>query len=588
MNGTAGSTEGPGAWKPARRRYLDILELAWEAYGLERIAQRLTADGTSRMDLHSYSRVLTVLSCLIHGGRKAELKDLWKNMMLDCCRDLPGDPQADFCIKEIMFSQKMMKGCLPDWEESSAAWMSELRKVDPYMHYGSVLREGKDPATLHNINIYNMAGEFLRETEGLTDTAAYFAAHWPVQLERFDENGMYRDPGNPILYDLTTRCQIQLLLGFGYSGPYAAALDARLKKGGLATLRLQSVSGELAYGGRSNQFLFNEALIAANGEYEAVRYAGEGNLELAGAFKQSARLAVEAIMPWLQLQPPRHIKNKYPIESWHGTENYGYYDKYMITLGAFLAIGYWFADDSIPEAECPAAAGGYVWNTSPSFHRITAQAGGYSIQVDTAADKHYDATGLGRIHCRGVPTELILSTPLSHGDKYRLSGGLERTDAAIGPGWRDPQTGEIRYLAQCASLAAELQVLEESAERVSFQIIYRGEELPFGVLKETYQVSAEGVALEAELGGTGDSGAQTEIYFRIPLIASNGQEVSRISSHAAGVQLELNGYSYKASFGQSVELQRATTRYGNRNGEYVLAQARMEGNKARLQIEVLA
>ncbi|RAU99518.1 hypothetical protein [Paenibacillus sp. YN15] len=569
----------------SKSMYLNILEMTWEAYGPERIRQRRSVDGNGRMDLHAYSRVLTVLSCLIHGGRMGELTDLWKRMMTECCREIAamrGKNEADYAIREIMFSLKLMKETLPDWEEAKPEWLDELRKIDPCVQYNYWLREGGDPALLHNVNIYNMTGEYLRETEGLTDTTSYFAKHWPIQMTRFDENGMYRDPGCPILYDLTTRCQIQLMLGFGYDGPFAAGIDQCLRRAGLATLRMQSSAGELGYGGRSSQFLFNEALVAANAEYEARRYYREGNLALAGAFRQSARLAVEAILPWLRMQPPHHIKNRYPVAMKYGEEKYGYYDKYMATLGAFLAIGYWFADDCIPEAACPAEAGGYVWQTSASFHKIFANAGGYSLEMDTAADPNYDATGLGRIHRKGAPTELALSAPLSPGTKYGLHEGVGRIPAAIGAGWKERTSGTIRYLADCSSLASRLVVLEESPDQVRFAVIYEGEELPGGFVEERYELTGSGVMMDIVLGQTKDE----PLYIRIPLLATNGRDEALTELTTGRITVQLHEYLYSVALPSAAQVRIGQFRYGNRNGEYVLAEAQATGNHVRLAFAI--
>ena len=85
-----------------------------------------------------------------------------------------------------------------------------------------------------------MAGEFLRETEGLTDSAAYFDRHWPLHVRRFDESGMYMDPSCPMLYDLVARSQLLYIIGFGYNGKYAEEMDRYLQAGALGTLLSQS------------------------------------------------------------------------------------------------------------------------------------------------------------------------------------------------------------------------------------------------------------------------------------------------------------------------------------------------------------
>lgn len=353
--------------------YLDLMQIAFDAYPVERIRRRETIRG-DYLALQPFSRLTNVLACLISAGRYQDRIPLCEWMIGECCAELARlerDAFADFSTKEIMLAVEQFGG--------RREWYDELAKVDPMRTYAFAIRSPEDEPRQHNIGVYNMVGEWLRSRAGLTDTTDYFAQHWPVQLRRFDENGMYRDPHCPLLYDLTTRCQIQLMLGAGYDGPFAGELDALLRKAGMATLLMQSVTGEFGFGGRSNQFLFNEALIAANCEYEAARYRSLGDDALAGAFKRAAHLAVQAIQRWLTVTPPRHIKNFFAIDSGHGTEGYGHYDSYLITLGAFLVIACRFADDSIVERACPAEVGGYVTATSPSFHKVFANAGGYSL-----------------------------------------------------------------------------------------------------------------------------------------------------------------------------------------------------------------
>ncbi|MDR6551682.1 hypothetical protein [Paenibacillus qinlingensis] len=560
--------------------YLDTMELAFNCYTRHQIEHRVCQDGKTRLDLHSYSRILTVLGCLISAGRLQELQPLWEHMMTESCRELSTlkqDPIADFSIKEIMLALHFMgPRCT---EDAKSQWLFLLSEISPYTNYRFVIRDEESKHHLHNINIYNMAGEFLREKEGVTDTQAYFHEHWPTQLVRFDENGMYRDPGNPMLYDLTTRVQIQLLLGLGYQGEFASAIDEQLRKSGLWTLQLQSAAFEHPFGGRSNQFLFNEILIAANAEYEAVRYARLGDLELAGAFKRSARLALASVQRWLAQTPARHIKNLYPIDSKYGTESYGFYDKYMITMGAFLSIAYLFMDDTLAEAPCPAEVGGYVIATSPSFHKVIANAAGYSVQIDTCADSHYDATGLGRIHRNGVPTELGLSVPFSAGDSFELREGIQRISAAIGPGWKR-EDGSLHYLSEYCdeSIQGELSIIKETPESVQFAVTYSGNLQGVQAVKEHYLVHAEGVSITFELvGATSD-----ELYLRVPLLHTNGKDMTSITSTDHTIQVAMNTHTYTVNYAGELDIK--PDLYGNRNGEYQIAVIRAEASRATIQL----
>ena len=490
--------------------YLQLMEASLSGYALERADLNWGRDGEGKpKDMQAFSRIVCVLGGLIAAGRRVELQPLWEQMMEAACRQLPrmrGDQMADFSTKELLLAFKAMKPHVTVAQQQE--WAALLSGIDPEVNYVHTRYAVSDPGRLHNINLYNMSGEYLRETEGMTNAAPYLDAHWPFQVGKFDENGMYRDPGCPLLYDLASRCHIQLMLAYGYQGPYVEELDRHLESGGMMTLFLQSAAGHIPFGGRSSQFQFNEALAAVCAEYEAVRHQRAGRAKLAGAFKRSARLSVQAVRRWvLDMVPPRHVKNGYGIGSGYGTEPYAYYDKYMVTLGSFAYMAYLFADDGIPEQPCPAEIGGYVLTTSPAFHQIVAAAGGQSIQLDTAADGQYDATGLGRYHRSDLPAELGLSSPLSGSPGYLLPEGVSARAVAIGPGW-EWADGTFAYLAEMGTgLEHRVTVHVEEANRVSFSVVYSRGDMPEGLaLRETYTLSLDGLDIQAGLESDGVRG----------------------------------------------------------------------------------
>ncbi|XEC96233.1 hypothetical protein AB6A23_06720 [Paenibacillus tarimensis] len=565
-----------------KQTYLDLLEIVFHTYSADQIYSRTKFNG-EYMDLQTYSRLTSVLACLLSGGRVPEHRGLLERMMSECCKEiqlLQGDVISDFAVKEIMLAYKLIKkrASVNKLEE----WREALSRIDPFNQYLFTIRDVNDEkmTDLHNINVYNMVGEFLRETEGLTDSSSYFAVHWPYQLKKFDAYGMYMDPGCPMLYDLTTRCQIQLMMKHGYEGPFAEQLDGKLAKAGLMTLFTQSSAYEFPYGGRSNQFLFNEALIAANCEFEAVRYKKKGNPRIAGAFKRSGHLAVIAVKRWLDIAPPRHIKNFYPIESRWGTEAYGYYDKYMITFGAFLALAYYFADDSIAEAPCPAERGGYVLETSEHFHKIFAGAGGYSIEVDTKADLKYDATGLGRIHRSSIPTELGLSSPLSMGDAYELNDGIGRVFGSISPGWEN-RDGGIQFLSEISNgINKRLAIFHENVEFTEFMLEISGLQ-SWRAIRQLFKLSEEGVQIHIELVEP----AVERVYLQLPLLVANGMDKAGLHIGQNAITVTMGRYQYKAVFdGRPVV---SETVYGNRNGEYRIATIQSEGRYLSLKLQLI-
>ncbi len=545
--------------------YLDIIELALGSYPKEELEERTKQYEAGRADdIQAFSRLTSAIAVLLSLGRKMDYMELWERMMGVCCRDISlitEGAMPDFAVKELMLAYKAMKAHIP--EEKRALWLSGLRSVEPSRNYACTLEKNE---RLHNINIYNMAGEYLRETEGLTRTEEYFNRHWPIQLNNFDENGMYIDPGAPILYDLATRVQIQYILGAGYTGKYAKPLDAMLKSAGLMTLFMQSSAFVLPYGGRSNQFQFNEAFIAANAEYEAVRYKKMGDLVTAGMFKRCAHLAACSVRRWIdQVDIPRHIKNFFPIESKFGTEEYAYYDKYMISLGCFIYPAYLYADDSIEEYPCPAEVGGYVLESSKDFHKIFANCGGNSIEIDTKADFHYDSTGLGRYHKRDIPVELALSLPLAKDANYFLPEGLKKRNLSICPGW-ETKEGAIQFLSELSDgLEHTLDVQCSTQEKVAFTVTYRGDKINgCKAIKEAYTISASEVRIEATL----EDALHDRIYYTIPLFHTNERDYSEISLENGEAEVVLGKSSFHVKTSGSINFEDSS--FGNRNGIYKL------------------
>lgn len=241
--------ERPAAFEPtgfSKDIYLDLMEGSIQEYGLEQADKSWGTDPQGRPeDLQTYCRVVSVVAGLMAGGRKLELFPLWESMMDTGCRELPrttGNQMADFSTKELLLAYKAMKPHVS--AEQSVRWKNELAHIEPAVNYVYTLASVSRPEQLHNINIYNMAGEYLRETEGMTSAAGYLAEHWPVQLRKFDGNGMYMDPGCPLLYDLAARCHIQLILVAGYRGAFHEELNRKLAAGGMMTLFMQSAAGQ--------------------------------------------------------------------------------------------------------------------------------------------------------------------------------------------------------------------------------------------------------------------------------------------------------------------------------------------------------
>ncbi len=594
-----------------KKDYLDVIELCVKAYDKKSLEDRLPEPGGMVDDIHAYSRIACGIAGLLSNGRIPEYKELWFSMMEALCNDfyrqVPPNT-LDFALKETMLGFKAMKPFVSD--EKQKEWLTLLGKVDPETQYSNTETHRKSWDHIRNWNIYAMAGSWLLETEGYTDTEEFFDKYWDHQFKYFDDNGMYMDPYNPMLYDLTTRVQAQLITGYGYNGKYAKKLDDNLKKGALTALFYQSSAFQLPFGGRSNQYLFNESLLTSNFEYEATRWKKEGNLKLAGMYKRAARLAIKSISRWLKADDgARHMKNFYPVESKFGVEGYGYFDKYMMTMGVFLFIGMPFADDTIDEFPCPAELGGYVFETTEHFHKVFANCASYSIELDTAADFFYDSTGLGRIHKNGVPTELAISGSagiLRH-HRYGTPGCVPEA-MALSPGWN--KSNDIEFLATASNksshsfdyikdnfdskgsfeafkdsfnngLLHKTEVIEESPDKTVLSLSYSGEALK-GIdgVTEIYKITGEGVEIESILNNP----EEDKIYFLTPAFMTNGRDKSIIKEEDNRLTISALGWIYTIE--TDGNFQASTDILGNRNGKYKKYIAVKNSNRIKMKFKL--
>lgn len=442
-----------------KETYLTLMDKTLDAYTtahIERYFADVRRDGLTE---HGFPRLTANIGILIAHGRRRALMPLFLDMMDFCCAAIPQVKAAnEFSVKEII-------SCIMALEESGAVdagriagWKAALATIDPFACYSKIAYTPEDK--VHNWACFALVSEWMRQYIGLCDATAFLNVQLPTQLRRMDSNGMYRDPHDPMVYDLVPRGLFAVLLHFGYRGEYYAAIDDNLRKAGLLTLDMLSVTGEIPYGGRSAQFLYNEAMLSVVLEYEARRYAAEGDLALAGRFKRAVQRALENLTFWLAQTPIRHIKNDFPTESKYGCEGYAYFDKYMITVASFLYAACLVCDDSIPAGE-PAAEPACAVQTSAHFHKVFLRAGDYCAELDTNADAHYDASGLGRIHRAGAPSAICLSLPCTATPKYTI----DRSDAvslAICPGVR--QNGTWRFGTDAQYTVTNLRRTDATAE----------------------------------------------------------------------------------------------------------------------------
>jgi hypothetical protein len=567
-------------WKPTgvdERLYADLSEpIVRQAVAWQDETGRIIDPFVHTETPTATPRFVGALAGLILRGRCLDLADNCRRALTAAAEDLAASDRkpvagAEFYTKELMLGYLALK----DGTDAAtvARWKRLLGGFDPAKNYGVVL--GKLPASdLQNYTTFGLAGEMFKTSQGIADNRAFIEEHLATQLPRFTAFGMYRDPANPMLYDAVPRMNLSLFEFFGYAGPRRGDLDELLRRGALTMLLTMSPSGEAPYGGRSNQQNFAEAMAAIIFEFEAARYKKEGDLVLAGVFKRAARLSTLSVRRWLDLRPVRFIKNEFPPESQHGRQkSYGYYGAYSLLIASQFGFAGLVADPSIEERPLPVERGGYAFALDDDFHKVFATCAGYHLEIDTRADLHYDATGLGRIHKAGVPTETALSTPIAAKPEFLVSSPEAPRNVAIGPGWEEG--GRAHWLSDCSSEigGVEFKSLEQGPQGVKFEVIYKG--LPgCDRLVETYTLGKTGLTVIYEAVGPVDA-----ILVQVPIIMTDGSRSSTIKAGKNSIQVSYRGHVYEVECLKPSQAAASFEAFTapNRNGLYKVAVFKSSG-----------
>ena len=561
------------------------MDRAFGCYTKEQIAdyyERVKKEGLSE---HGFPRLASNLGVLICHGRHKELLPLFIDLMDLCCEQMPKVHAAnDFSVREVVT-------CLLEVEKAGivedaklAEWKSAIAGLDPWKCYDCIAK--KPDQIIGNWTLFNAVSEYARVWGGfvkLEDVEEYMELQIATQIIRFDECGMYMDAAvhpyseyvYPILYDYVPRLLFAFLINFGYEGRHRGAIVEALEKSADLTLKMQSVTGEIPFGGRSAQFMHNECTEAALLEFYASYFAKKGDSKKAEQFKRAARLAAENVLYWFDAAPMKHVKNRYSIESKVGCEAYAYFDKYMITAASMAYVAYLYADESISEAEtCPAISGGYVAQTSDRFHKYFLNKGGYFVEIETDSDKHYEGSGLGRVQKLGAPPQICLSSGFADHPSYVT------------------EVKNWHSLSLCASalvdgkwyIGAEhpLSVPEDAfyaKDDHCFALMAWNEEALESGLVQSVIVSENGVETRAEY-------AHGRVGVEIPAFAFDGIEKTHIIMTDKVLTVEYKGYVCRyTTTGQFVDLGEEIC---NRNGKY--RRFRAEGESlvwVKIEIEKL-
>jgi len=467
--------------------YLDIMEKSLAVYEKERILGFIEAVEKGGLTEHGFPRIGANIGILIAHGRCLDYYPIFERIMELCAHSIPRVYAAnDFSVREVVCSLGLLEkhgGCDKKLIEK---WKKEYAAIDPWKCYSMIAKTPETP--IGNWAMFNAVSEYTRCRWCGIEDISFVEHEISSQLLSLDENGMYKDPACPMVYDIVPRFLMSALLCYGYEGRHKDAIEEALDKSIELTLKMQSTTGEIPYGGRSNQFIHNECLLISLFETEAVRLYKKGKAELASRCRGAALKAAETVLAYLDNPDFCHMKNAYPRDSFIGSEPYGYFDKYMITAASNIVFALFFANECIEPVTPICDEGFYSVKTSSDFHKTFLNAHGYFLEFDTDADFHYDANGLGRIHKQSCESTVCLSLPFPpKTESIKLEGDnpYPVSLCAFIDNEEERLLGSERY--------AKYTLKSSGRDFVVFDVEMKGK-----AVRETYRITEKGVDISFE------------------------------------------------------------------------------------------
>ncbi len=412
-----------------KKVYLDIMEKVTSTFTDEHISKYIEVVRREGLTEVGFPRLGANIGILMAHGRRLDLKDKFIEI-LDICFKYFDRPitimKADnnFTIREVSCAVAELEKTDVIEKEKIEEWKKKLASFEIETVYTHIASEDfPDPA---NWAYFGATSEQARCKLCGLEYTAFLDNQLPSQLARLDKDGLYRDyadpnlPHQPLLYDMMTRLLLALSVYWGYNGKYLPELEKMMEDSDELTLKMQSVTGEMPFGGRSNQSLFNETVLAAYFELRASLLNKKGDPK-AGVFKAAAEKVQKSALYWLSQKQINQIKNNYDPFLMLGGEGYSYFNSYMITASSNAYLAYIACDDSIIPTETVTDKGGYIAETSEYFNKVFLNAFDYFLEIDCNGDVHYDATGLGRVHKKNCEPRVCLSVPFPASDsEYKL------------------------------------------------------------------------------------------------------------------------------------------------------------------------
>ncbi len=445
-----------------------------------------------------------------------------------------------------------------------AEWIRLIKGFDPYDIYRVAPGD-------NNWNVVALSGEGLFYLQGLRENNTYVEHSLAAQGQFFNSPwGLYTE--GPMAYDLFPRIWVADLLASGYTGYRADILEDVLGRGVKTSLFMQSPAGELPAGGRSAHHQWNEAEQCVMFEVYASKAILRNDLAEAGSYKRASHLALKSLLRWIRPSGELWIvKNRRNPANQHGYESYSSHSQYNLLTAAMLALAFKHAErtEAITEYYTPAEVGGFVFQLPDPFNKLIANVGGHYLLIDYYADLTHNPTGLLRIHQCGMDPQLGPSDGLTETAAYHLPDGPQ-TSAAVGVSWIDCN-GSWRRLAEYGHLhgqpgqygpvSAELDMIEQSPERVVFSLTYHGEFNGPQAIIERYTLTPDTVIQNTEL--LDYDGASRLIW---PILANDGVNDLAITTIDDTIRVSSKDSTQTFTTHGAYTTQVLPERYGCRNG----------------------
>ncbi len=436
----------------------------------------------------------------------------------------------DFYAPMLAHAIRLLKPHVP--AARSAAWENDIRRFDPYKTYRSAVGRGG------NWNVVAASGEALFQMMGLRDPNSRFVeASFAGQGAVFGSPyGLYLE--GPLPYDHFPRLWAADLIARGYVGAYHRELREVLRRASITSLFMQSPWGELPAGGRSAHHQWNEAEQCVTYEIYAARALHDGDEELAGIFKRAANLALGSMRRWVRPSGEMQIvKNWVDPSKAHAFEGYSAHSQYNLLAMSMLATAYEHGEaaQNVRERPAPADVGGYVLEIK-ELHKVFANAQGTYVELDTAADHGYDATGLIRVHFAGVSPQLGPSDSVLAKPKYRVPAGSPHPPTTgVGVAWRgaDGAWHHLGEISKSDLKNVSVETSEVAGDHVSFRVRYEGS-LGGGVssVEEQFLLTPGELGVTTLLPGYGGPVRRV-----VPLLADDGRTETRLVANGASVMV---------------------------------------------------